>query len=168
MYAAMPAESRALGGPVLQVGKYFRLKERNSTFTTELRAGTVTFLTVRRAWVAYSWGAAWYHGVQLNARPWSSQMAYILTVNALILSDTGGPCGPNNCTVRRWSSSMHLWRSAAPQYLEACCQHAASLASAGSRQGQPQLRVPRRERSHRPGLCRLHGEGPLSTQVLQE
>ena len=28
------------------------------------------------------------------------QTAYILAVNALILSDTGGPCGPNDCTVR--------------------------------------------------------------------
>ena len=46
---------RALGEPAPQVGKYFRLKERNSTFTTEMRAGTVTFLTVRRAWTAQSW-----------------------------------------------------------------------------------------------------------------
>ncbi len=35
-------------GVHLQVGKYFQLKERKSTFTTELRAGTVTFLTVRQ------------------------------------------------------------------------------------------------------------------------
>ncbi|KAK9908098.1 hypothetical protein WJX75_002714 [Coccomyxa subellipsoidea] len=52
------------------VGKYFKLEERRSTFTQEIRAGTVTFLTT----------------------------AYILAVNALILSDTGGPCGPNDCT----------------------------------------------------------------------
>ena len=31
----------------LQVGRYFALTERRSKFSTELRAGTVTFLTVR-------------------------------------------------------------------------------------------------------------------------
>lgn len=31
---------------VAQVGKWFAITERGSTFTTELRAGTVTFLTV--------------------------------------------------------------------------------------------------------------------------
>eukprot|EP00887_Chlorella_sp_A99_P002223 scaffold21.g2223.t1 len=44
------------------VGKYFKIKERNSTLTQDLRGGTVTFLTV----------------------------AYILAVNANILTDT--PC----------------------------------------------------------------------------
>jgi hypothetical protein len=29
-----------------QVGRYFKIKERKTSFTTELRAGTVTFLTV--------------------------------------------------------------------------------------------------------------------------
>ncbi|BDA45163.1 Adenine/guanine permease AZG1 [Coccomyxa sp. Obi] len=52
------------------VGRYFQLEERRTTFTQELRAGTVTFLTT----------------------------AYILAVNALILSDTGGPCSPDDCT----------------------------------------------------------------------
>ncbi|GMI80294.1 AZA-guanine resistant1 [Hibiscus trionum] len=52
-----------------RVGKHFRLAERNSTFTTELRAGTATFLT----------------------------MAYILAVNASILSDSGGPCSVSDC-----------------------------------------------------------------------
>ncbi|PNW81797.1 hypothetical protein CHLRE_06g260700v5 [Chlamydomonas reinhardtii] len=52
------------------VGRYFCLKERKSRFTTELRAGTVTFLT----------------------------MAYILAVNGAIVADTGGPCGPSDCT----------------------------------------------------------------------
>ncbi|MBA0600230.1 adenine/guanine permease AZG1 [Gossypium raimondii] len=52
-----------------RVGKRFKLAERNSTFTTELRAGTATFLT----------------------------MAYILAVNASILSDSGGPCGVSDC-----------------------------------------------------------------------
>ena len=32
----------------LQVASYFKLKERNSKLSTEVRAGAVTFLTVRR------------------------------------------------------------------------------------------------------------------------
>ncbi|XVE91283.1 hypothetical protein DITRI_Ditri20bG0141200 [Diplodiscus trichospermus] len=52
-----------------RVGKHFKLAERNSTFTTELRAGTATFLT----------------------------MAYILAVNASILADSGGPCSVSDC-----------------------------------------------------------------------
>ncbi|XP_019200332.1 PREDICTED: adenine/guanine permease AZG1-like [Ipomoea nil] len=52
-----------------RVGKRFKLNERNSTFTTELRAGTATFLT----------------------------MAYILAVNASILSDSGGTCSVSDC-----------------------------------------------------------------------
>ncbi|XP_022764844.1 adenine/guanine permease AZG1 [Durio zibethinus] len=52
-----------------RVGKRFKLAERNSTFTTELRAGTATFLT----------------------------MAYILAVNASILTDSGGPCSVSDC-----------------------------------------------------------------------
>lgn len=52
-----------------RVGKRFKLAERNSTFTTELRAGTATFLT----------------------------MAYILAVNASILADSGGPCTVADC-----------------------------------------------------------------------
>ncbi|GLT38457.1 hypothetical protein SLA2020_127070 [Shorea laevis] len=52
-----------------RIGKYFKLAERNSTFTTELRAGTATFLT----------------------------MAYILAVNASILTDSGGPCSVSDC-----------------------------------------------------------------------
>ncbi|XP_033147844.1 adenine/guanine permease AZG1 isoform X2 [Brassica rapa] len=52
-----------------RVGKRFKLSERNSTFTTELRAGTATFLT----------------------------MAYILAVNASILSDSGGTCSVSDC-----------------------------------------------------------------------
>ncbi|KAH1046159.1 hypothetical protein J1N35_036943 [Gossypium stocksii] len=52
-----------------RVGKRFKLAERNSTLTTELRAGTATFLT----------------------------MAYILAVNASILADSGGPCGVSDC-----------------------------------------------------------------------
>lgn len=43
---------------LLQVGRYFQLNERKSTFSTELRAGVVTFLTVRRTEVA---GAANKH-----------------------------------------------------------------------------------------------------------
>ncbi|KXZ52152.1 hypothetical protein GPECTOR_10g781 [Gonium pectorale] len=55
------------------VGRYFCLKERGSKFTTELRAGTVTFLT----------------------------MAYILAVNGAIVADTGGPCGVDDCAVNK-------------------------------------------------------------------
>ncbi|KAL4556959.1 hypothetical protein LXL04_035128 [Taraxacum kok-saghyz] len=52
-----------------RIGKRFKLNERSTTFTTELRAGTATFLT----------------------------MAYILAVNASILSDSGGPCSVSDC-----------------------------------------------------------------------
>ncbi|CAA0834470.1 Adenine/guanine permease AZG1 [Striga hermonthica] len=53
-----------------RVGKRFKLAERGTTLTTELRAGTATFLT----------------------------MAYILAVNASILSDSGGTCSVSDCT----------------------------------------------------------------------
>lgn len=52
------------------VGKYFKVEDRNTRFTQELRAGTATFLT----------------------------MAYILAVNASILTDSGGPCSVSDCT----------------------------------------------------------------------
>ncbi|KAI9116216.1 hypothetical protein K1719_013146 [Acacia pycnantha] len=52
-----------------RVGKRFKLTERNTSFTTELRAGTATFLT----------------------------MAYILAVNASILADSGGTCSVSDC-----------------------------------------------------------------------
>nr|XP_043633733.1 adenine/guanine permease AZG1-like [Erigeron canadensis] len=52
-----------------RVGKHFKLIERKSNFTTELRAGTATFLT----------------------------MAYILAVNATILSDSGATCSVSDC-----------------------------------------------------------------------
>eukprot|EP00208_Stichococcus_sp_RCC1054_P001908 CAMPEP_0206139330 /NCGR_PEP_ID=MMETSP1473-20131121/5537_1 /ASSEMBLY_ACC=CAM_ASM_001109 /TAXON_ID=1461547 /ORGANISM="Stichococcus sp, Strain RCC1054" /LENGTH=611 /DNA_ID=CAMNT_0053533077 /DNA_START=97 /DNA_END=1932 /DNA_ORIENTATION=+ len=52
-------------------GKFFCLGERKSSVATEMRAGLVTFLT----------------------------MAYILAVNAQILTDSGGPCTINDCTV---------------------------------------------------------------------
>ncbi|KAM3400248.1 hypothetical protein ACQJBY_005246 [Aegilops geniculata] len=51
------------------VGRRFRLAARGTTFTTELRAGTTTFLT----------------------------MAYILAVNASILSDSGATCTQDDC-----------------------------------------------------------------------
>ncbi|KAL5750695.1 hypothetical protein ACOSP7_025298 [Xanthoceras sorbifolium] len=53
------------------VGNYFKLEERKSCFTRELRAGTATFLT----------------------------MAYIITVNATILTDSGGNCSVADCSV---------------------------------------------------------------------
>ncbi|KAF7850766.1 hypothetical protein BT93_L5015 [Corymbia citriodora subsp. variegata] len=52
-----------------QVGKHFKLAERGTTFSTEVRAGTATFLT----------------------------MAYILAVNASILTDSGGTCTVKDC-----------------------------------------------------------------------
>ncbi|KAK7394989.1 hypothetical protein VNO78_15530 [Psophocarpus tetragonolobus] len=53
-----------------RLGKRFKLAERNTNFTTELRAGTATFLT----------------------------MAYILAVNASIIADSGGTCSVSDCT----------------------------------------------------------------------
>ncbi|KAJ3682893.1 hypothetical protein LUZ60_013120 [Juncus effusus] len=52
-----------------RVGNRFKLAQRDTTFTTELRAGTATFLT----------------------------MAYILAVNASILSDSGATCSISDC-----------------------------------------------------------------------
>lgn len=52
------------------VGKYFKLEARKSCFTKELRAATATFLT----------------------------MAYIITVNATILADSGGTCSVADCS----------------------------------------------------------------------
>lgn len=52
------------------VGKYFKLEKRGSCFSQEVRAGTATFLT----------------------------MAYILAVNASILTDSGGTCSVADCT----------------------------------------------------------------------
>ncbi|KAL6662292.1 hypothetical protein ACP70R_000151 [Stipagrostis hirtigluma subsp. patula] len=53
-----------------RVGRYFKLDARKSSFTGELRAGAATFLT----------------------------MAYIISVNAAILTDSGGPCTARDCT----------------------------------------------------------------------
>ncbi|KAJ1281478.1 hypothetical protein BS78_04G309000 [Paspalum vaginatum] len=53
-----------------RVGMYFKLDARKSSFTKELRAGAATFLT----------------------------MAYIISVNAAILTDSGGPCTARDCT----------------------------------------------------------------------
>lgn len=53
-----------------KVGKYFKLQDRKTCFTKELRAATATFLT----------------------------MAYIITVNATILADSGGTCSISDCT----------------------------------------------------------------------
>ncbi|XP_071733358.1 adenine/guanine permease AZG2 [Rutidosis leptorrhynchoides] len=53
-----------------RIGKYFKLQARKTCFTKELRAATATFLT----------------------------MAYIITVNATILADSGGTCSVSNCT----------------------------------------------------------------------
>ncbi|KAJ4973981.1 hypothetical protein NE237_007155 [Protea cynaroides] len=53
-----------------KVGRYFKLEARKSCFTGEVRAGVATFFT----------------------------MAYIITVNATILSDSGGNCSISDCT----------------------------------------------------------------------
>lgn len=53
-----------------RVGKFFKLEARKSSFTKEFRAGTATFLT----------------------------MAYIITVNATILADSGATCSISDCT----------------------------------------------------------------------
>ncbi|XP_068640987.1 adenine/guanine permease AZG1-like [Aristolochia californica] len=63
-----------------RVGKYFKLSARNTTFTTEIRAGTTTFLT----------------------------MAYILAVNASILADSGATCSTSDCTSFCSLSNMSL------------------------------------------------------------
>ena len=31
---------------------------------------------------------------------YSLQIVYIITVNALLITESGGPCGPQNCSVR--------------------------------------------------------------------
>ncbi|XP_052177732.1 adenine/guanine permease AZG1 [Diospyros lotus] len=78
MERARPAAPNTAATPVKKlnafvagsrVGRRFKLAERNTNFTTELRAGTATFLT----------------------------MAYILAVNASILSDSGGTCSVSDC-----------------------------------------------------------------------
>jgi len=66
--AAEAAVNRAVAGS--RVGAYFKLDARKSTFTKELRAGAATFLT----------------------------MAYIISVNAAVLTDSGGPCTARDCT----------------------------------------------------------------------
>jgi len=50
------------------VGRYFEMEQRQTTFFSELRGATATFLS----------------------------MAYILAVNPRILADSGGPCVPND------------------------------------------------------------------------
>ncbi|KAJ7560927.1 hypothetical protein O6H91_03G006600 [Diphasiastrum complanatum] len=52
-----------------KAGMYFKLEERSTCFTREIRAGTATFLT----------------------------MAYILAVNASVLADSGGTCTVSDC-----------------------------------------------------------------------
>lgn len=52
------------------VGIYFKLEARKSSFIKEFRAGITTFVT----------------------------MAYIISVNASILTDSGGPCTEHDCT----------------------------------------------------------------------
>ncbi|KAL1213797.1 Adenine/guanine permease AZG2 [Cardamine amara subsp. amara] len=58
------------------IGRFFKLEARKTTFTTELRAATATFLT----------------------------MAYIITVNATILTDSGATCSFHDCSTVTGSS----------------------------------------------------------------
>jgi AGZA family xanthine/uracil permease-like MFS transporter len=71
-----------------RVGKRFKLAERNTTFTTELRAGTATFLT----------------------------MAYILAVNASILTDSGGTCSVSDCVPLCSDPAIPLSNCTAPSH----------------------------------------------------
>lgn len=71
-----------------RVGKRFKLTERNTSFTTELRAGTATFLT----------------------------MAYILAVNASILADSGGTCSVYDCLPLCSDPNIPLSRCTAPTH----------------------------------------------------
>ena len=95
---------------VRQAGKYFKVKERKSCLTTELRAGNrhvldgakcPTLSAIHTAGVCLLPFPA-LAGCLGNVRAGASgaQMAYILAVNASIISETGGPCGPKDCTVR--------------------------------------------------------------------
>ncbi|XP_058103678.1 adenine/guanine permease AZG2 [Magnolia sinica] len=59
------------------VGKYFKLEARKTCFTKEIRAGIATFLT----------------------------MAYIISVNATILADSGATCTVSDCTSH--SANIH-------------------------------------------------------------
>ncbi|KXZ42887.1 hypothetical protein GPECTOR_112g257 [Gonium pectorale] len=71
-----------------RVGRYFCLKERKAKFSTEIRAGTVTFLTMA--------------SMPVCCIPASTEaLAYILAVNGAIVSDTGGPCTVHDCTYNK-------------------------------------------------------------------
>ena len=40
---------------MVQIGRYFEVKERKSSFLQEMRAGVVAFLTVRRNTISLKW-----------------------------------------------------------------------------------------------------------------
>ncbi|XP_077228044.1 xanthine/uracil permease family protein [Tasmannia lanceolata] len=63
-----------------KVGKYFKLEARKTCFTTELRAGTATFIT----------------------------MAYIISVNSTIMAESGGPCTISDCTLPPFTNGSAL------------------------------------------------------------
>ena len=46
MAEATEAATPATGGPIGMIKKWFKMDERNTTFLTEFRAGTATFLTL--------------------------------------------------------------------------------------------------------------------------
>ena len=67
-----PQELTCQSAQDTRAGQYFLLSKRRSRLSVEILGGLVTYMC----------------------------MAYILAVNAAILTDSGGPCTVNDCTVR--------------------------------------------------------------------
>jgi len=88
-----------------RIGKYFKIDERRTSFLTELRAGTVLFLTI----------------------------AYILPVNAGILSDTGATCKPyKDCTAAGFALAGDACKFFDPGYADCVTKCKQQLISATS------------------------------------
>lgn len=66
-----------------KLGRFFKLEARQTSFTRELRAATATFLT----------------------------MAYIISVNATILADSGGPCSKPDDTNADYQNCLSRLKS---------------------------------------------------------
>ena len=79
----------------------------------------------------------------------TSQMAYIITVNANIISDTGGTCNSSDCTVRN-AAGCCVRAAAMSKHAGEVRQCSCSFTTAGAGQ---ELRVP----VLRPGLRRVPG-----------
>ena len=81
----------------VQIGRFFEIEQRNTTFLTEIRAGIVCFLTV-----CYIIRESQHHLTQniISPRLILVCNANHAAVNAGIMSDSGGPCDPAiNCSV---------------------------------------------------------------------